>query len=114
MMWAGAASVSSNDLVLRAADCPPGQFGLFFYGTETNQVAVGDGTLCLGGSLKRFPAVSIDAFGKGEWSVDLNALPGNDMIEPGETRYFAFWFRDPTGGPVGYNFSNGLEVRFCP
>jgi len=30
-----------------------------------------------------------------------------------DTHYFQFWFRDPLGGPAGFNFSDGLEVEFC-
>ena len=113
MTYGGSNSASANDLVLVATGCPSNQFGLFFYGTATKQISVGDGTLCVGGTLKRFPAVSIDTFGIGIQAVDLGAMPGGDVIPVGETRFFAFWYRDPTGGPVGYNFSDGLEVQFC-
>lgn len=113
MSFAGTNSVSSNDLLLLASGCPPGQFGLFFFGTQTNQISVGDGTLCLGGTLVRLPAVSIDVIGIGQWALDLDNLPGTNVIQAGETRYFGFWYRDPSGGPVGYNFSDGLEVQFC-
>lgn len=25
-----------------------------------------------------------------------------------------FWYRDPLGGFTGFNFSDGIEVTFCP
>ena len=40
MTHGGSASVSANDLVLVATDCPPGHPGLFFYGTDARRAAV--------------------------------------------------------------------------
>ena len=33
---------------------------------------------------------------------------------PLSTWNFQFWYRDPLGGPAGFNFSAGLEVTSCP
>ena len=112
MSSAGSTSVFQNDMELYASGVPVNQFGIFFYGPSQAQASVGDGTLCVGGSLKRLPVVKSDMFGQVGFSLDLNSLPGGDQLFPGDTRNFAFWFRDPPGGPAGYNFSNGLEAVF--
>lgn len=110
---AGSASVFTNNMTLSATGCPANQFGLFFYGPDKQQASVGDGTLCVGGSLVRLPVVQTDSLGVGTFSLDLLNLPPGKVIQAGETHNFAFWYRDPTGGPKGSNFSDGYEVSFC-
>ena len=39
---------------------------------------------------------------------------GPFVVTPFSTWNFQFWHRDPLGGPAGFNFSDGLEVMFCP
>jgi hypothetical protein len=29
------------------------------------------------------------------------------------SRNFQFWFRDPAGGPAGFNLTNALKITFC-
>ena len=58
-----------------------------------------------------------DGGGMGSLALDLGSPPfsaGGGQIAPFETWHFQFWFRDPTGGPAGFNFSDGLAVTFCP
>lgn len=112
MSWSGSTSIFQNDLQLYASGVPADQFGIFFYGPSQAQASVGDGTLCVGGNLKRLPVVKSDIFGQVGFPLDLNTLPGGDQLFPGDTRNFAFWYRDNPGGPAGYNFSNGLEAVF--
>jgi len=113
MSSSGSTSIFDNDLRLNVSGCPTGQFGIFFYGPGQAQVSVGDGTLCVGGSLVRLPVVQTDIFGQATFLLDNNNLPGTNQILAGDTFNFAFWFRDPPGGSAGFNFSNGLEARFC-
>jgi hypothetical protein len=47
-------------------------------------------------------------------AVDLFNLPGSNQILAGETWNQQFWYRDPGGGPVGNNLSDGLTLVFCP
>ena len=50
------------------------------------------------------------------WMLRANIVPSTaeaGSLQAGDTRYFQFWFRDPLGGPAGFNFSDGLEVGFC-
>jgi hypothetical protein len=119
---AGSASVSANDLVLVADKCPPNKPGLFFYGPQQVFTPLGDGFQCVGpGALATYrlnPAVAIDGAGHIARPLDLNAPPANTgggAIEAGNTWYFQFWFRDPSGpGGGGFNLSDGLGVPFCP
>ena len=45
--------------------------------------------------------------------LDMNST-ALSSIQPADTRYFQLWYRDPQGGPFGFNLSNGLEITFCP
>ena len=121
MNWSGTPSVSANDLILMATGCPPNKVGLFFYGPNQTDTPVGDGRLCVGsGGLGLFrvsPLALSNASGDASTPLDLTSLPassGDGQILPGSTWHFQFWFRDPEGGPAGFNFSNGLAVDFCP
>lgn len=121
MGWSGSTSVSSNDLVLEATGAPANKVGLFFYGTGQVNVPVGDGRLCVGanglGLFRLNPIVVTDNAGDVSKVVDLSSAPasaGDGEIVPGSHWNFQFWFRDPQGGPAGFNFSDGLEINFCP
>ncbi len=114
MTYGGSASVAANDLVLVSTGCPPNQFGLFYTGPDPASVPVGDGTMCIGGSLVRFPAQQVDSWGIAENFLDLNNMPGGLTIQAGDLWRYAFWYRDPGFGSAGYNFSDGLAVTFCP
>ena len=39
---------------------------------------------------------------------------GGGAITAGSTWNFQFWYRDPQGGPNGFNLSDGMRVTFCP
>jgi hypothetical protein len=110
----GTSSVSANDLVLGAYGCPSNKTGLFFYGTSTAQLPLGNGFRCVGGSLSRLPSLTTNLFGDAEFHLDLTHLPAGGAIHAGDTRYFQLWYRDPAAGGSFYNESNGLSVHFCP
>jgi carboxypeptidase T len=109
MGWLGSIDATFDDFDLLVSGTPPGNFGLFFFGPGQQQVPLGDGFLCVGGSLTRLPVVTSDPFGQAQTGLD---LPGFG-IQNGDTFNFQFWYRDPPGGPVGNNLSDGLEVVFC-
>jgi len=115
---AGSSSVSVNDLVLLAGSCPSGQFGVFFYGPGQVQVPFGDGFRCVGAGgagLNRFPPVSTGFLGVAGYAVDNTDPPSpSGQITAGSTWNFQFWYRDPMGGPAGFNLSDALEITFCP
>lgn len=113
----GTASIARNDLVLRVEGATPGQFGLPFHGFSGLAAPLGDGTLCVGGSLHRSPApVALDDAGQGLHAVDLSAAPagaGPGAITAGATVHFQVWYRDPLGA-TGSNTSDALRVTFVP
>ncbi len=109
MSFTGSTSVSQNDLVLGADLCATNQFGLFFFGDSQANTASGAGTLCVGGTLHRFGVLQTDAFGSAFMPVDLNALPGGAVVNPGDVTNFSFWFRDGST----WNFADGLSVTWC-
>jgi hypothetical protein len=40
---------------------------------------------------------------------------GATMILPGQTKFFSYWYRDPSGpGGTGSNLADGLSVTFAP
>lgn len=114
----GSASVAANNAVLSISGAPLNQPGLFFYGIQQVQVAFGNGHRCVGGAVVRLgPPVVSDGAGDVSRIVDnmesviaSSALP----LLSGETRNFQYWFRDPSGGPIGLNLSNALSITFRP
>jgi len=110
----GQLSVAANDFSLFSLGAPAGEFGIFFYGDAQVQNSLGDGTICVGGTLKRLSAVQVDVFGFTEYQLDFTDLPPGGDIEPGSNWNFQFWYRDSAAAGSGFNFSDGLSVVFCP
>ncbi|MDP6370699.1 MAG: hypothetical protein QF615_13905, partial [Planctomycetota bacterium] len=111
----GSTSLSANNLVLDVSGLPVGQFGMFFYGSQATQVPVMDGFLCVGGPLFRYPVQQADSSGNMSLAIDLNtpvAQAGRVFI--GSEWNYQLWYRDQAAGGAGSNFSDGLQVRFCP
>jgi len=117
LIWSvGLPSLSINNFWLVAVQAPPGQFGIFYYGNTTANQPFGEGIRCVGGLTFRLEPVVIGGNGRAGDHLDFTQPPANSglgEITPGSTWYFQFWYRDPTGGPVGFNFSDGLAVTFC-
>ena len=90
--------------------CPPNVTGLYFHGSNQTQVPLGNGILCVSGSIQRLPVMQTDAFGDAVQAIFPGSFPG---FGPGATRYFQFWFRDPSAGGSQFNLSDGLCVPFC-
>jgi len=115
MGWQNTTSIANNDYRLSAERCPPNKPGLFFYGTTPVQLPIGEGHLCATGSLQRLPVVNTGPAGTPSYALDFTNPPNpSGQISAGDTWYFSFWFRDPAGGPVGFNFADGLRATFCP
>jgi hypothetical protein len=111
--WAGSVSLANNDLDLYATGLPGNQFGLFFFGPNQISVPAGDGNLCVGGGLIRLPVTMSDGLGTAYQSLDVSAPPLVAAVVSGATWNFQFWYRDPSGGPVGNNFSEAVQISWC-
>lgn len=119
MSATGSTSISANDMGLFVSQAVPNRPGIFFYGPNQIAVPFGEGTRCVGGSIFRLPpAVTTSVLGTASRPLDFTSAPtggvGAGSILPGSEWNFQFWFRDPPGGPSGFNLSDGLNVTFCP
>jgi len=116
--WQGSLPISNNDLTLTVTSAPPFKFGLFFYGASQAQTFLGEGMLCISTPIQRIqPVLVTDAQGAAALPIDFTSPPFNSgafAVTPFSTWNFQFWFRDPLGGPAGFNFSDALEVLVCP
>ncbi len=97
---------------------PSDQFAIFFYGDGRANQLFGEGVRCVTDTVYRLaPPVSFNQLGVLLFPLDLTSgapSAGPGRIRPGSTWNFQLWYRDPPGGPFGWNLSNGLEITFCP
>lgn len=116
----GTGSVSAQDLSFLAIGMPPGTPGLLYYGENQASVPFGEGVRCVGAGLVGFFRLGVrfaDVFGDATWTIDWNAPPvasGPGAFVPGMVWNFQVWYRDPAGGPSGYNLTDAVRVSFCP
>ncbi|MFT4538525.1 MAG: hypothetical protein ACI841_000656 [Planctomycetota bacterium] len=81
MLNSGSASVAANKLVLEVMGLPPGQPGLFCYGSAQAQLAFGNGFRCVGGQTVRVSIGNANALGQRIYALDLKNLPGASQIQ---------------------------------
>ncbi len=105
---AGSASLTHDNLQLTVRNVPV-DLGLFFHAAEKTQVPFGNGLLCASGSIYRFPP-TFAADGSASLQISLDAAG----ITSAGSRYFQYWYRDPTAAGATYNTSDGVEVQFVP
>ena len=112
----GYPSFSSDDLSLRSYPLPDGQFGIFFAGVSQQSPGVpfGNGYRCVQtlGLQRLNPAVQVQSW-EANRALDLSTSP-LDALQPGDTRYFQFWYRDPSAGGAPFNLTDGLELTLWP
>jgi hypothetical protein len=108
----GWASLSANNLVLATSGLPASTHGLFFFGTTPIDPGVpfGNGVRCVGGPLVRLGVVAAQN-GVVSQAQDLTTAPYSS-VQPGSTRHFEFWYRDPAAGGANFNASNALTLTF--
>lgn len=104
----GSTGVADNTFALHASGVPAGNFGLFFYGSAQNAVPLGEGTLCIAAPFTRLNVQQADGAGN-----VTHALSFGGGLTAGTNWNFQFWYRDPAGGPVGFNLSDAVSVSFC-
>jgi len=114
--FSGRPSLTTNNFVLSADQCPPSVFGLFFYGPGSQAVPFGNGTLCVSGTIQRLATRMTDPQGSIVEPLDLSGSPfdaGPGQVGVGAERRFQFWYRDQAAGGAGFNLTDGLAVTFC-
>ena len=117
LSWSGSTSLVANDLVLSASGSIANAPGLFFVGPIVAGgglgVTLGDGLLCVGGSVTRLDIV---ISGPGGDASSFGSMSSGLGLLPGDTRFYQWWYRDSSAVPCGtpFNLSNGLEVTFQP
>ncbi len=121
ILIAGSSNPADQDVTLSAEDLPPSIPGLFFFGTgQLSGIPFGDGLRCVGGTTTRIQPPAFSGGGMGDppqsqgtaaRQLDFNA-PYASALVSGTTLNFQFWYRDPMGGPAGFNTSDGIEVSF--
>ncbi|MFT7676080.1 MAG: hypothetical protein ACI8QC_000047 [Planctomycetota bacterium] len=114
----GSYSAAANNLVLKAEDLPPNQFGYFLASKDAGYVPYpgnSQGILCLGGSLARLSGQIQDSGNNGRFQiqVDLQAIPANPTVAvvAGDTWHFQAWFRDFHVVPTS-NFTDARAISF--
>lgn len=114
--WWGVTSISSNKLVLVAENGPPSAACLFLVGGTQQGLPYGNGTLCVGAPIDRLAAPAfLDAAGQRTLKVDLTQGPlsgGPLAVQPGDTRVFQVWFRDPAAGADAFDLTDALLATF--
>jgi hypothetical protein len=111
----GSASIAANDFVIRCTGVVPGEAGVFYFGPAQVQVPFGEGNRCVGGAtIRLWPPIFSSAGGELVRPIDNSLPPTIGLLIDASTHNFQCWFRDPAGGPSGFNLSDGLEVIFSP
>ncbi|MEZ6017089.1 MAG: S8 family serine peptidase [Planctomycetota bacterium] len=108
----GSFSIGSNNFQLRTTGLPNTGFALTIMSQQQGQSVLGDGFLCLSGTITRLGIAPI-AGNTSALALNFNAAPVSSLVDPGETWNFQTWYRDALPGGAGYNLSNALRVTFC-
>lgn len=110
----GVPSFTTNDLVLACDGLPPATVGFFFAGTHPYDpgVVFGNGLRCVGGDVIRLGIVHANGSVATQAQDLASAVYAG--VQPGDTRYFQFEYRNQAAGGAGFNTSDALLVTFCP
>lgn len=116
LVASGTTSISIDDLRLTAHALPPTQPALLFVGTDALGGGAGvpfrDGLRCAGGAVLRLGVSTSTAGGLAFWGPGLAPVGG---WNPGATREFQAWYRDPAGPcSSGSNLTHAVRATFVP
>ncbi len=113
----GIAYLSSDSLVFTTSGEKPTATSIVLQGTASSPAGIvyGQGVRCVGGTLKRLfvksaVAGSITApdFGAGDPTVSARSAAKGDVIQPGQSRWYLVYYRDPVvlgGCPASSTFN---------
>jgi hypothetical protein len=113
----GAAYLSRDSLVFTTNGERPTAFGIVLQGTTalTSGVVYGQGVRCVGGTLLRLysktasgGSITAPDFGAGDPTVSARSAAMGDVIQPGQSRWYLVYYRDPTvlgGCPASSTFN---------
>ena len=107
----GSLTVAGADTVFAASQARPTQPGMLVQGATLQAIPFKDGILCTGNPTERVEVAFTNASGDAVTVTDI-AAGGN--VNPGDTRYYQYWYRDPAISPCGSgsNFSQGLQIEW--
>ncbi len=112
----GNPTVGENDsVVFHVARCPGNVAGLFFQGDRkvggSDGKIFGDGLRCVGGAIIRLQVRVTDDRGRAESTAKIS---DEANLQPGDTRFYQFWYRDPGLSPCNteFNISNGVSLTW--
>jgi Tol biopolymer transport system component len=125
---AGGTSVSSDSLVFTTSGEMPSALSIVLQGNLflPSGVVYGQAVRCAGGSLKRLytrnssgGSLTAPDIGAGDPSVSARSAARGDVIQPGQSRWYLVYYRDPTvlgGCPATstFNATQTGEVRWTP
>ena len=112
---AGAASITTDTLVLQSSNLLPNQPCLFFQGNNAinggSGIQFGDGLRCAGGGVIRVQVRFPDATGYAETNL---AISVKGACVAGDVKRYQNWYRDPQLSPCGsqFNLTNGYEITW--
>lgn len=113
----GSVSQFAGEFTLQATGCPSNRPALFYFGGARVAAPFGAGTRCVGagstGLFRLGPPLMTDAGGGASRLLDFTVFPAG-TINPGDSRHFQLWYRDPVGPAPGFNLSDGLTAWFLP
>lgn len=107
----GTARVSADSVVLHGSQMP-NQPVLYFQGNAQLNQPFGDGVRCAGESVVRL-ATKQNVGGASSFPAAGDpSLPTAGNVEPGQTRYYQAWYRDPSAFCTGdtFNLTNGVRI----
>jgi hypothetical protein len=120
---AGNADLSADSVVLTSTGEKPTATSIFLQGTSANfnGVAFGQGVRCVSGTLKRLythAAVGgvVSAPVGSDPSIHVRSAALGDTIDPGSSRYYMVYYRDPTvlgGCSAGSTFNATQGGAYC-
>jgi len=100
----GLAYLSMDSVVFTTSGERPTAFGILLQGTLLlpNGLIYGQGIRCVGGTLKRLYAKNASGgsmiapnFGAGDPAVSVRSAALGDVIQPGQSRWYLVYYRDP-------------------